>query len=106
MPARLQFFHRDAAPLNEISSNEYWEDFMYLYDPKVQDYLRFVQGEPVAQQEVTDNLGSVDDWKEVYRTPNKVLTFASKSEDQNRIDALWERGRKWRLSPEELRALG
>jgi hypothetical protein len=103
---RPEFFHLDAAPLNEISTNEYLEDFMYLYDPKVQDYLRFVQGEPVAQQEVTEILGSVDDWKEVYRTPSNVLTFAIKPEDEKRIDALLQRGRKWRLSREELHALG
>lgn len=102
---RPEFFHLEPAPKSEISSKEYLEDFTYLYDPRVQDYLRFVQGEPIARQEVTDLLGDVDDWKEVYHTAPKVLTFGIKSEDEIRIEALLQQGRKWRLSQNELRTL-
>ena len=101
---RPEFFHLEPDPQGEISSNEYLEDLTYLYDRRVQDYLRFVQGEPVTEAEVTGILGSVNDWKGVYHTPSKVLKFGVESADERRVSELLEQGRKWRLSPEELQA--
>jgi len=82
------------------------EDFTYLYDPKLQDNLRFVQGEKVSEEEIAEKIGTVDTWRELYQTPRRIIKFGPpKAEDEKRIKALLEEGRKWRLSKEELAEL-
>ena len=103
---REEFFNSAPAPSPEIGSRVYMEDFTYLYDPKLQDNLRFVQGEKVSEEEIAEKIGTVDTWRELYQTPRRIIKFGPpKAEDEKRIKALLEEGRKWRLSKEELAEL-
>ncbi len=131
---RPEFFREDPKPLAEITSREYLQDFTYLYQEGARDHARFVEGEDVSLEEVEEQLGSVGDWRDVFRRQPRIsqireldsetdseseeylrpvrelgsdLEFESEEhmERRRRIRVLLERGRQWRLSAEELDAL-
>ncbi len=121
---RSEFFHEEPEKLSEVSEREYLEDFTYLYDKQAKDYIRFVQGAPVSEEEVYDELGNPESWITVvgrepraalsgpFRSPEGRVGVAGRrakaaipASERRKIGKHLSEGRKWRLSPKQRRLL-
>jgi len=112
---RPEFFRQNPEPSPEIESKEYLEDFTYLYSPATKDHARFVEGDEVTPEEVAEKLGAIGDWRDVFHKKPKttqVRTLDSGAKitpdalkHRQKIQELLDMGRRWRMSPEELKDL-
>jgi len=98
------FFERpDLSP--DISRQQYLEDFTYLYDPTAKDYIRFIEGEVVSQEEVFAKLGPPEDWGQIVgpaptrRSRGGVGEF---EEIHPEVEALLQKCEPWSLNPQDL----
>jgi hypothetical protein len=63
---RPAFFDEGVDPAPELITEEFLQDFTYLYDPNNIDYARFVRGEDALESEVTTALGPISSWQTLY----------------------------------------
>lgn len=111
---RREFFLDEAPePKIDIRDKEYLQDFMYLYDGKAKDYLKFIDGETVSQEQIETELGPQSSWTEWQQggpgapqiAPRAEAKAAGTAAERKEIAVLLEEGRQWRLSQEERDAL-
>jgi hypothetical protein len=62
---RDEFFWSEPEKVADITKTEYLLDFTYLFDPRQQDFGRFIQGQYVSQNEVFDDIGNPEDYNKI-----------------------------------------
>jgi hypothetical protein len=106
---RPEFFHDNAEPLPDLTQVEYLQDFTYLYDQSARDYLRFVEGVRVSEQEVTEVIGTPDSWQTIAGPSRKTRAPEVQTEEARRhqrdLKELLLRCTDWNLSRSELNYL-
>ena len=59
---RAELF-RAAPEVPDVLRTKWLQDFTYLYDPSVADHRKFIEGEPVSEEDVFRELGTPDKWR-------------------------------------------
>jgi hypothetical protein len=107
---RSEFFHNEPGLSADLKGRQYLQDFSYLYDPKSNDYVKFVSGVRTADEEIWADLGRPDTWSALKgRASRSAPTGEKKSVDagplssaEEEVNALLAKGRQWRLSEARL----
>lgn len=105
---RTEFFRSESAKPESFATEEWLEDFAYLYEKSAPDYERFIAGELVNAAEVTSQLGDKASWRTIRRVAGSPLREADEArnseEERIIVDAL-SVCRTWASSDEDLDGL-
>jgi hypothetical protein len=110
---RPEFFGLDS---ETPPPTEYSEDFTYLYSQGVPDHVRFVEGEPVAFEEVRKEIGAREDWLQIVAKPAAKTRSTAKSsrrktpqlpspQQRRRLNRALAECRRWIMTDETLNKL-
>ena len=102
---RPEFFSDASEKPLGVQSTEWLLDFAYLYDNRLHDHRRFVTGEAVSLEEVTADIGAVEEWVKIVspRRRTRIKSNGAPS-DREEVQRLVEGCEQWAMSPEELTA--
>jgi hypothetical protein len=125
---RPEFFSSNPAPSDDITREEFLQDFTYLYDKKLRDHATFM-GVEVTSDEVFAVLKPIEEWTAISRsrqvttprsatkakgavstlrptprhlTKSTISGAVPSTADRARLTRLLARSAKWQLSPSEL----
>lgn len=110
---RPEFFFDEPEIPDNVKRNIYINDFTYLYNKKEFDFVKFVLGEVVSEDEVFQDIGKPDKWQTIVgpRKMFKRTRVAAKkeiSESKSKLvikEFLKECERKWRISNKTFREI-
>ncbi|MBX7134337.1 MAG: hypothetical protein K1X67_16815 [Fimbriimonadaceae bacterium] len=105
---RRELFRAAPEKSAQLLSEEWLEDFQYLYDPSSPDYAQFVEGVPVSPEEVLAVVGAPEGYTRITGPrPRKSAAGLSESDrgQLEELNSLLDDCREWRLSQSELQAL-
>ncbi len=99
---RSEFFKPEPEKSRDIESQQWLQDFVYLYDPANGDYEKFSAGRLVREDEVIQTIG---DPEEFTQLAGPIAADNSSEVPQNLdVQKLLNQCQQWRLTQEELEA--
>ena len=103
---RPEFFRVEPEKPPEAKFKEWVLDFQYLYDPTSKDYLRFVEGIAVSEQEVDEKAGPPGDYVAIVsprrpKPPRETGAAIADRDPRAELERLLDICRGWTLSPAE-----
>jgi len=100
---RSEFFRPEPEKAKEIASQQWLQDFLYLYDPSAADYERFSSGAVVDIDEVIQAIGDPEEFTQLV---GPIATDESEGIPQDpQVKDLLAKCSLWRMTPSELEAL-
>jgi hypothetical protein len=92
---RKEFF--EDRPTPSTRARPYLNDFTYIYDKRQSDYVRFMEGIRVAEEDVYDEIGRPETWR--VRSAGQERLPDRMPDQSTEIQRLIEDCRRWKVSP-------
>jgi hypothetical protein len=100
---RSEFFRPESEKSKDLESQQWLQDFAYLYDPKNPDYERFSGGQIVNEDEVTEAIGDPEEFTNLSGPIAADDPFNPALNID--VEKILVECRKWRLTADEVREL-